>query len=341
MKTGGGPVKQEVSEPYGSAEPPKISFLQQLGSMGQMSSIPNTGSMLGMLGNIPTQPVVAMTPSSMEASSTMQPPTKKQKRSKVEEEEEEKPQYSFVSDEEVHSSYISKYQPEPSFLSSLHLKNKINRIVKNQGLKQNVGDALCDFISLAVQDRMRTILEELIVNSKLRVDTPISAEKNAAFIEVTSDANYTLHKHETKISERVFQEDKLRREEEERKRKQAGDNKRKRTQSSKDEEEQRVSEMNETIGALLGPKKSSSSNLTSTSTPSKSTPTSLKKVQSSGSISDTKNTAQSTTSSTEEEQQTVIPITAQDVILFLEQEPQLRKSKLLYHLYLDTKDSKK
>lgn len=295
-----------------------------------------------------TQPPQSSIPPPLQPQSTpsqvipTQPPSKKKK---VEDQQQpETPVHPFANDDEVHSYYSSRFQPEVSFLNSTNLRNKINRILKTQQLKPTVSDALVEFISLAVQDRMRSIVEELVLNSKTRMDTPINASDNTSFIEITSNSNYSLVNRELKIKQKILQEDEQRREEEERskeaqRKKQSGssEGKRKRNQSSKEDEEQKMSDMNVAIDVALG-KKSSIANLSQ----SNKTSSTLKKTPSASNV--TNYTKQNNGQEFDDDSSQLgkrpssIVITPQDVILYLETEPLLRKSRLLHSLYLKLKE---
>ncbi|KAG2383032.1 hypothetical protein C9374_004999 [Naegleria lovaniensis] len=313
---------------------------QQLSNQTNLSMMMNQQPNLQQLptqSNLPNGTpgfISSAQPSTMDSS--MQPPPKKKKSAPKHDEEmqiEETPfVHTFTNDEEVHSVYTSRYQPEPSFCNSVSLKNKLNRIVKSQGLKGTVSDNIIDFVSLAVQDRMRTILEELIANSKLRMDTPINASENVPFVEFTSSSNAMLVQKELKIKKKILQEEELRREEEKKKQASSSEGKKKRT--SKEDDEQRNIDMNEAIGVALG-KRSSSSKSSSASS-------SMRKSSSTTSMSSARGSGNKENDQAEDSDSVLgkrsIVIIPQDVLLFLEQEPQLRKSKLLHALYARLKE---
>lgn len=327
-----------ISQPLSQQLPNQTNLAMQM--MNQQQQPPPTNlQQLSTQSNLPNGTSSSQPNLSMDSS--MQPPPKKKKSMPKHDEEmqiEETPfVHTFTNDDEVHSVYTSRYQPEPSFCNSVSLKNKLNRIVKSQGLKGTVSDTIIDFVSLAVQDRIRTILEELIANSKLRMDTPINASENAPFVEFTSSSNTLLVQKELKIKKKILQEEELRREEEKKKQASSAEGKKKR--SSKEDEEQRNIDMNEAIGVALGKRSSSSSKSSSASS------SSMRKSASTASMSSARGGGNKENEQAEDSDSVLgkrgagsIVIIPQDVLLFLEQEPQLRKSKLLHALYARLKE---
>ncbi|KAL0481642.1 transcription initiation factor TFIID subunit 4 [Acrasis kona] len=225
------------------------------------------------------------------------------------------------------SPVTSNYHPEQPLLNKAPLTNKLNRIARKKGLK-TINDDAVEYMTQAVQIRMRSIIEDLIRIAQYRNDSTDQSlvDKSQINKVMTSDEAYRFHIREVSEKKHIIEQERQKSEEEQ---------KRLALEKEKEEEKQRRKKRRQQEEDAAARAQSTNAAVDMAIRASAPNPRSKRRERAerdedgNGSHSRRDEDGNERPS---KRRRDGIKIIGKDVVLFMEQDALLRKSKVLYSI---------